>query len=125
MQNLPWGEFPAPWEDENRIVVDPELKQVYEAHITIYLEYHRIGTLQSIYNFPIQNSFTLEDIRENLNNIYNIQTKSFKLNVKFGLILKSVVDDDGGNTEHGCVLRMTICLREICILVRKCIWKEL
>ncbi len=53
LQNLPWGDNPTPWENERGIVVDEELKQVYEAHISIYLESHRIGTVQSIYNLSI------------------------------------------------------------------------
>ncbi len=93
LPNLLWGEFHTPWENVHGIVVDWELKQVYEAHISIYLESHRIGTVQSIYNFHIQNNFTLDDIWEHLNNIHNSQINSFKLNVMFGLILKSVRDD--------------------------------
>ncbi len=88
LQSLLWGQTPAPWENENGDIIDPALKQVYEAHISIYLESHRIGDIQSTYNFPIQNNLPLADIRHHLNHIYNTQTQSFKLNVMFGLILK-------------------------------------
>ncbi len=37
--------MPAPWENENGDIIDPELKQMYEAHISIYLESHRIGDI--------------------------------------------------------------------------------
>ncbi len=67
---------------------------MYELHIPIFLESHKIGNIQSLYYFSIQNNFNLETIKDHLNLIYNTQTQSFKLNVMFGLILKSVGDDD-------------------------------
>ncbi len=118
LQSLPWGDAPAPWENENRVTIDPELKQVYEARISIYLEPHKIGNIQSIYNFPIQNNFNLVDIRQHLNVIYNTQTQSLKLNVTFGLILRSVGEMMKEDIELGFVTKMTIYLVEICILVR-------
>ncbi len=96
LQSIPWRDQPAPWENQHHETIDPELKQVYELHIPIYLESHKIGNIQSLYNFPIQNNFNLNDIRQHLNFIYHSQTQSFKLNVMFGLILKSVADDDNG-----------------------------
>ncbi len=54
LQSLPWGQVPTPWENENGDIIDPELKQVYEAHISIYLETHRIGDIQSIFSYKKQ-----------------------------------------------------------------------
>ncbi len=94
LQSIPCGDHRAPLKNEYGETVDPELKQVYGSHIPIFSESHKIGNIQSIYNFPIQNNFNLENIRNHLNHIYNTQTQSFKINVMFGLILKSVGNDD-------------------------------
>ncbi len=94
LQDVPWGDFPAPWENEQGIIIDQALKDVYDAHLIIFLENHQIGSVQSIYNFPIQNNFTLDDIRKHLNFIYNSQNQTFKLNMMFGMIMKSVSEED-------------------------------
>ncbi len=51
---LLWRFSLAPWENEYGITTVDELRQVYQAKLSIYLESHRIGTVQSIYNFATQ-----------------------------------------------------------------------
>jgi len=48
--------------------------------------------VKRIYNFPIAGSVSSEDIKNNLETIYQKQSKTFKVNVTAGLILENISD---------------------------------
>ncbi len=65
---------------------------VFENRKKLYLHYmkaHQVG------RGVLQNNFNLGDVRQHLNIIYNSQKQSFKLNMMFRMILKSVEEKDG------------------------------
>ncbi len=43
-----------------------------------------------MYNFPITNEFTLEQLSEQLELIYADSQQSFKINLSFGVILRNI-----------------------------------
>lgn len=73
--------------------IDEQLKEVYETNASLILRRHQEGNVYSVYNFPIDNHFTVSEIMQAGNEIYDRQQKAFRLNLEFGLILK--------NTETG------------------------
>lgn len=91
LQPRPWGNGSPPWGEGDRI--DEQLKEVYETNASLILRRHQEGNVYSVYNFPIDNHFTVSEIMQAGNEIYDRQQKAFRLNLEFGLILK--------NTETG------------------------
>lgn len=85
LQPRPWGNGTPPWEEGGHI--DNKLKQVYEANSPIILRRHQEGNVCSIYNFPIDNQFSVQEIMQAANEIYERQNNAFRLNLEFGLIL--------------------------------------
>lgn len=79
------GNGTPPWEEGGR--VDHRLKEVYESNIPIILRRHQEGTVCSVYNFPIDNQFSVGEIMQAANEIYDRQNRAFRLNLEFGLIL--------------------------------------
>lgn len=59
------------------------LKDVYESNIPIILG----GAVCSVYNFPIENQFSVGEIMQAANGIYDRQNRAYRLNLEFGLIL--------------------------------------
>lgn len=81
LQARPWG----PWEEGG--IVDHSLKEVYESNAPIILRRHQEGTVCSIYNFPIDNQFSVGEIMQAAYEIYDRQNRAVRLNLEFGLIL--------------------------------------
>lgn len=86
LQPRPWGNGSPPWGEGDRI--DEQLKEVYETNASLILRRHQEGNVYSVYNFPIDNHFTVSEIMQAGNEIYDRQQKAFRLNLEFGLILK-------------------------------------
>ena len=68
---------------------DEDLQKVYDMHRSFIHDTHQIGPISSIYNFPLQDTFDVETLMQQVNEIYNTENKSFKLNLTFGLILQN------------------------------------
>lgn len=85
LQARPWGNGSPSWEEGG--IVDHSLKEVYESNAPIILRRHQEGTICSIYNFPIDNQFSIGEIMQAANEIYDRQNRAFRLNLEFGLIL--------------------------------------
>ena len=68
---------------------DEDLQKVYNLHKSFIMDTHQIGPISSIYNFPLAHTFDVETLMEQVNEIYNTENKSFKLNLTFGLILQN------------------------------------
>ena len=69
---------------------DPALKQLYKNNRHIIKRGHRKGKLSQEYNYEINNDITYFNIDNHLNEIYNQQTKSFKINMSFGYVLRNI-----------------------------------
>jgi hypothetical protein len=83
------GVRPA-WKNDSGVVVDEELRMEYNSHKRIILEPHTEGDILSIYNYPIVNEISEEEILKQVTEIYNKEKHSFKLNFSFGMILQHV-----------------------------------
>ena len=93
LQPPPWVGGVAPWENDQGETVDQELKRTYETHKSVIQDTHLESQMQSIFNFTIDNSLSVDQLMNQVNDIYDRQNHAFKLNLIFGLILK--------NTETG------------------------
>lgn len=82
LQPRPWGNGSPPWGEGDRI--DEQLKEVYETNASLILRRHQEGNVYSVYNFPIDNHFTVSEIMQAGNEIYDRQQKAFRLNLEFG-----------------------------------------
>jgi G:T-mismatch repair DNA endonuclease (very short patch repair protein) len=88
LQSLPWeGEENAPWHNDGDI--DVELQRVYEMHSPIILKPHETTPITSLYNFPI-NNLTVRELFQQVKYIYQKETRSLKMNIAFGFILKNI-----------------------------------
>ncbi|KAJ8311210.1 hypothetical protein KUTeg_011238 [Tegillarca granosa] len=85
LQQRPWDT--APWEHENG-TVDEELRQVYEANEPLILGDDQPGPIQSIYNFPVANDVSVQQLNRFAGEIYYREQHVFKLNLSFGMILQ-------------------------------------
>ena len=90
-ETLPWENFEEP---ENFKI---ELKEVYGLHKPLILKRDDIQDEQSVYNFPIDKSYPIQDtcIMEQVENIFHNQSNSFKLNLSVGLILQNTETCEG------------------------------
>ena len=73
------------------------LVEVYDANRPLILANHQEGSVQSIFNFPISNDFTVDNIMQHANQVYEKQNSAFRLNLEFGLIL---VNTDSGEYRY-------------------------
>lgn len=90
LQVPPWRDGFAPWQSDNGETVLPELQEVYEANAPIILNNHSQGDVTSLYNFPINNDITVDDMLEHVTEIFDSTNTSFRLNIAFGIILQHV-----------------------------------
>ena len=82
-------QFP-PWEDDEGNVVDQELERVYNDNAVHINAPHRRGEVVQNYNFPTENlQGGVDEIMSHIEDIYQEQTNSFRLNMSFGFILRN------------------------------------
>ena len=86
LQARPWGNGTPPWQRQDG-TINQNLKQVYEANSSLILRRHQEGNVCSVYNFPLNNNFSISEIMQAANEIYDRQNNAFRLNLEFGLIL--------------------------------------
>ncbi|VDI65788.1 Hypothetical predicted protein [Mytilus galloprovincialis] len=84
LQSRPWTHDEAPWEVEE----DEALRTVYEANAPLILENHSESSVTSTYNVPLTNDFTVPQLMEQAERLYDRQGHAFRLNLEFGLILR-------------------------------------
>ena len=84
LQSRPWAAGEAPWETDE----DGPLKTVYEANEPLILENHEESSTSSTYNLPLTNDFSIDQLMEQSERIYDRQGHAFRLNLQFGLILR-------------------------------------
>ena len=88
IQPRPWDDQSAPWLTEGG-GVDQGLRDVYEVNAPLILEQHRPGPILSVYNFPIGNDVTVEQLVGHVDTIYGEEQYAFRLNLSFGVILRN------------------------------------
>ena len=81
LQQPPWGNRVPPFED------NPSLQEVYDANRPLILANHQQTGIENVYNFPISNAFSVDDIMSRANQVYDERASAFRLNMEFGLIL--------------------------------------
>ena len=81
LQQPPWDNEPVPFEN------NAQLREVYDANRPLILANHQESSVETIFNFPISNDFTVDSIMSHANYIYDRQQSAFRLNLEFGLIL--------------------------------------
>ncbi|CAG2213159.1 unnamed protein product [Mytilus edulis] len=79
LQSRPWTHDEAPWEVEE----DGALKTVYEANAPLILENHSESSVTSTYNVPLTNDFTVPQLMEQAERLYDRQGHAFRLNLEF------------------------------------------
>ena len=87
LQDIPFDI--APWQDDQGNVIDPELERVYDTHRSLILDAHTFGPVTSLYNFPIDNTFDVETIMNQVRYIYNNENQVIRVNFIFGIILRN------------------------------------
>ena len=84
LQSRQWEQDQAPWE----VADEPLLKTVYEGNAPIILENHQERSISSSYNVPLTNDFTVPQLMEHAERIYDRQGHAFRLNLELLLILR-------------------------------------
>ena len=68
---------------------DPALLKLYRDNKHIIQRGHRKGKVSEEYNYEINNNLTYAEMNDQINEIYNNQSHSFKLNISFGYVLRN------------------------------------
>ena len=87
----PYNDQNAPWIRPGG--VDEALRNAYVSNRALILERRREGRVESMYNFPVDNTVTVEQLMGFANEVYARQSTAFKLNLNFGYVLRH--RDDG------------------------------
>ena len=80
------GNGTPPWQRHDG-TIDQNLKNVYEANSSFIIRRHQEGNVCSVYNFPLNNSFSTFEILQTADEIYDRQNNAFRLNLEFVPIL--------------------------------------
>ena len=86
LQNRPFKDEEAPWIMENG-ETDRKLQHAYEADERLILAPSENESNPRVYNFPITNDITADDIVKKVEEIYNSERHSFKVNLSLGYLL--------------------------------------
>ena len=76
----------APWVKPGGI--DEQDRHVYLSNRSLILERYREGSMEAVYNFPANKTVTVEQLMGFVNEVYERQSKAFKLNLNFGYLLR-------------------------------------
>ena len=79
-----------PWENDDGEIVNKELKSVYDLHKSLILQKNEKGKLVKVYSFSIDNAIRTNDFYDHLDQIYQEQDNSFRINLSFGCILVNI-----------------------------------
>ncbi|KAL5018801.1 hypothetical protein ScPMuIL_004523, partial [Solemya velum] len=81
LQSTPWRKGYDPFDG------DEKLKTAYDANASLILHNHDIDRVHSVYNVPIDNAFTVDQLTSAAHDIYDRQNRAFRLNLEIGMIL--------------------------------------
>ena len=82
----PYDDHNAPW--IRRDGIDEAFRHVYRVNRPIILERYREGSIEAVYNFPVDNTVTVDQLMAFADQVFSRQTSAFKLNLTFGYILR-------------------------------------
>lgn len=85
LQPSPYMQGEEPW------IGDEALREVYEINAPHILRRHQEGPVTSIYNVPLTNDFSIFELMEAMEDIYDRQQHAFRLHLHFGLILRNII----------------------------------
>jgi hypothetical protein len=88
LQEFPWRPNNEPWLIDGKI--DNDFKETYLMHMKIILQNHEIKPITSVYNFPTDNTITINKMMEHISYIYREENRAFKMNISFGIILRNI-----------------------------------
>lgn len=89
-QPTPFNTQTPLWQNEDG-TIDQELQSAYRQHKQLILKQKKtILTTASRYNFPTTNEITLSQLKEHIEEIYEDNSFSFKINLSFGIILRHI-----------------------------------
>lgn len=90
-QPEPWkqtGSSP-PWEQDG--VINEDLKTIYRQHRHLILKQRKSeGRVSTSYNFPVDDSISVDDMISHIEEIYQESDVCFKINVSLGIILQEI-----------------------------------
>ena len=93
LQDLPWEEDDSPFD---ALPDADELWHVYETNQAHILRHHDLSDpISKIYNFPVANVITPEDITQQMELIYEDRQRAYTINLSIGCILE---EDEGETT---------------------------
>ena len=79
-----------PWLDAEGNVVDSKMERVYNDNALHILAPHKRGEVVQNYNFPTENlQGGIDEIMSHIEEIYNTEENSFRINMSFGFILRN------------------------------------
>ena len=82
-----------PWKNSQGETIDPAFEAAYTNNLTHIMALHTEGEIVKSYNFPTENlQGGVDEIMSHIENIYDDQSKSFKLNINLGFILRNRKD---------------------------------
>ena len=82
-----------PWKNAQGETIDLAFEAAYTNNLTHIMAPHREGEVVKSYNFPTENlQGGVDEIMSHIENIYEDQSKTFKLNINLGFILRNRKD---------------------------------
>ena len=90
-QTEPWKENGSnpPWEHDGDI--NDDLKYIYKQHRHLILKRRKTeGKVKNSYNFPVDDSISVEEMMEHIEQIYSESDFCFKINISLGIILQEI-----------------------------------
>ena len=77
-------------EPEVRGLEDQQLEELLHQNRRVIEAGDRLHTRQDVYNIRLNDTFTIDNLIEQLRNIYNRQHRAFKVNLSFSFVLRNV-----------------------------------
>ena len=82
-----------PWKDQQGHIIDPLMEACYTNNLTHIMADHQRGPVVKSYNFPTENlQGGVDEIMCHIEDIFEEQSNSFKLNINLVCILKNCKD---------------------------------
>ena len=79
-----------PWKNSQGETIDPAFEAAYTDNLTHIMAPHREGEVVKSYNYPTENLHGgVDEIMSHIEDIYENQNNSFKLNINLGFILRN------------------------------------
>ena len=81
-----------PWIDRDGNV-NQEVRDIFQRYSHVINRSHREGVYMNEYNYRVDNTFSNEDMHNQLSDIYTSSQNVYRINITFGFILKNIEDD--------------------------------